>query len=786
MTPYLFRNSLRRSFLNPNSDLIVKLDPTAAHLYKCVFRILFPYDALCIQDSRRKATRFSQHKMMTLQYFVALPMTCVLLGGCVSSSGTTEKLGRKDSPQSAVSTVANVDSVRLAGADKEPGSWMSHGRTYSEQRFSPLTTVSKSNVSKLGLAWAYKLDVDRATEATPIVVDGVMYVTGALSIVSALDPVTGKELWKYDPKVARDKGRDGCCDVANRGVAIWKGKVYFGAYDGRLIALDAKSGERVWEVDTVADRSRSYTITGAPRIIRGKVIIGNGGAEFGVRGYVTAYDAENGDQLWRFFTVPGDPAQPAEDRAMAIARSTWTGDQWWKFGGGGTVWDSMAYDPELDLLYIGVGNGSSWNRHIRSPGGGDNLFLSSIVALKSDSGEYVWHYQTTPGDTWDYTATQHIILAELKIRGSVRKVLMQAPKNGFFYVIDRATGELLSAKKFAPANWASHVDMRTGRPVENPEADWMSKPALVSPGPLGAHNWQPMSYSPQTGLVYIPMQEAAALFVPDPSQGFSGKGNWHMGTKPISYPESFDDFKSIVDLHKGHLLAWDPVEQKEVWRQSYVTVWNGGTLSTAGGLVLQGTADGRFVAYSADSGEKLWETQANTGVMAGPITYEINGEQYISVAAGWGGAFPVVLGGLSEPAKVKPEARVLTYKLGGTATLPPPSNVLAPLPTPPKLSADDETVARGRDIYNRHCGMCHGPNAIAGSVLPDLRYLTAEKHQIFAGILAGAYASQGMPSMMDVLTPTDVDAVHQYIIKRSNDLNNQLSTRPVQGASAGS
>ncbi|WP_428424383.1 PQQ-dependent dehydrogenase, methanol/ethanol family [Methylibium sp.] len=732
-----------------------------------------------------KFLAFSQESMMTFRSLLTLPVTCAMFCGCVSSNRNVDKLSSADAAPAAASMAADVDSARMADADKESGSWMSHGRTYSEQRFSPLKKVSKDNVGKLGLAWTYKLDVDRATEATPIVVDGVMYVSGAFSIVSALDPVTGKELWKYDPKVPRDKDRDGCCDVANRGVAVWKGKVYFGAYDGRLIALDAKSGARAWEVDTVVDRTRSYTITGAPRIIKGKVIIGNGGAEFGVRGYVTAYDTENGKKLWRFFTVPGDPTQSAEGKAMEIALPTWKGEQWWKFGGGGTVWDSMAYDPELDLLYIGVGNGSIWNRHIRSPGGGANLFLSSIVALRPDSGEYVWHYQTTPGDTWDYTATQHIILADLKIGEGVRKVLMQAPKNGFFYVIDRVTGELLSAEKFAPANWASHVDMKTGRPVENPEADWKTKPALVSPGPLGAHNWQPMSYNPQTGLVYIPMQEAAALFVPDPTQTYSGKGNWHMGTQPIAFPENPKEFQGIVDLHKGHLVAWDPIAQKEVWRQSYVTVWNGGTLSTAGSLVFQGTADGRFVAYSAEKGEKLWETRANTGVMAGPITYEIKGEQYVSVAAGWGGAFPVILGGLSEPAKVRPEARVLTYKLGGMATLPPPNDAPTTLPEPPALKADDETVARGRSIYNGHCGMCHGPNAIAGSVLPDLRYLTAEKHRIFAGILAGAYASQGMPAMMDVLTLEDVEAVHQYLVKRSHDLKSQLSTLPMQGSSVG-
>jgi quinohemoprotein ethanol dehydrogenase len=696
--------------------------------------------------------------------------------------------GRSQAPGGDASKAAAapkpVDSERIIAADSEPGNWMSHGRTYSEQRFSPLDKVNKENVSKLGLAWQYKLDVDRATEATPIVVDGVMYVTGAFSIVSALDPVTGKELWKYDPQVPRDKDRDGCCDVANRGVAVWKGRVYFGAYDGRLIALDAKSGAKVWEVDTVVDKNRSYTITGAPRVFNDKVVIGNGGAELGVRGYVTAYDTETGKQVWRFFTVPGDPSLPPEDKAMEMAKATWKGDQYWKFGGGGTAWDALVYDPELGLLYIGVGNGSTWNRHVRSPGGGDNLFLSSIVALKADTGEYVWHYQTTPGDHWDYTATQNIILADLKFGDTTRKVLMQAPKNGFFYVIDRATGELISADKFAPTNWATHVDLKTGRPVENPEADYSTKPALVTPGPLGSHNWQPMSFNPQTGLVYIPMQEAVALFVPNQKQQFSGKGTWHMGLSPIALPEDTKELAGVVAAHKGHLVAWDPVAKKEVWRQSYVTLWNGGTLSTAGGLVFQGTADGRFVAYSADKGEKLWETAANTGVMAGPVSYEVNGEQYVTVAAGWGGAFPLALGGLSEPAKVRPEARILTYKIGGTATLPPPKNEPAKLPKPPEFKADEKTIARGRELYNGNCGMCHGPNAIAGSVIPDLRYLTPEKHQMFAGILAGAFASRGMPSVMDKFTAEDVEAVHQYVIKRAHDLKKELEAGASKPAEA--
>ena len=358
----------------------------------------------------------------------------------------------------AVAPAAAVNAQRLQQADKEPGNWMSHGRTYSEQRFSPLSQINDQTVSSLGLAWSFDMDTQRGIEATSIVVDGVMYTTGAWSIVYALDARTGKLLWTFDPKVPKEKAKHTCCDVVNRGVAVWKGQLFFGALDGRLFALNARTGKVKWEVATF-DPDLPYTITGAPRVVKDKVLIGNGGAEFGVRGFLGAYNVKDGSLAWRFYTVPGDPALGFESDAMKMAAQTWNGE-WWKLGGGGgTVWDSMAYDPELDLLYFGVGNGTPWNQEIRSPGGGDNLFLSSIVAVRPDTGEYVWHYQTTPGESWDYTATQSIILASIKLDGTERKVLMQAPKNGFYYVLDRATGELLSAENYIDITWATHVDM---------------------------------------------------------------------------------------------------------------------------------------------------------------------------------------------------------------------------------------------------------------------------------------------------------------------------------------
>ncbi len=697
-------------------------------------------------------------------------------------TGVWAMLGVTSIALADTSTVNQQRIVKAAHADagtREAGNWLSHGRTYSEQRFSPLKRINAGNVQQLGLAWQHKLDIDRAVEATPIVVDGVMYATGAGSIVYALNAVTGQSLWTYDPKVSGIDMAKGCCDIANRGVAVWKGKVFVGAYDGRLIALNASTGKPLWSTDTITDHSMNYTVTGAPRVVQGKVIIGNGGAEKGVRGYVAAYDADTGKLAWRFYTVPGDPTKPAESKALEAAQKTWFGNEYWKQGGGGTVWDAMAYDPDLDLLYIGTGNGSSWNRQFRSEGKGDNLYLSSIVALRPATGEYVWHYQTTPGDSWDFTATQHMILAELPINGQIRQVIMQAPKNGFFYVLDRKTGELLSAEKFAPANWASHVDKATGRPAIDWNAvDYNGTPKLVYPSPLGAHNWQPMSYNPQTGLVYIPMQESAAMLGAPATLPVKGThpAAWNLGASLLPPPEDPKVVKDITATIKGKLLAWDPVLQKARWTQDYANIWNGGTLSTAGNLVFQGTADGRVVAYMADTGKPVWESKVNSGVMAGPITYEVKGRQYVTFMSGWGGAYPLVLGAFANNAKVKPEARILTYALGGKATLPPARNEPQALPQLPPAPGDAAVVARGQSLFNDTCGFCHGVNAVSGGVIPDLRYMKpATREQFNDIVLNGLRAARGMPPFAGVMSAEDVSAIHAYLIKRSYDLKAELA-----------
>ncbi len=672
---------------------------------------------------------------------------------------------------------AEVNSDRLIKADSEPGSWMSHGRTYDEQRYSPLAQVNTENAAKLKLAWYAEIDTSRGQEATPIVVDGAMYITTAWSMVKAYDAKSGKLLWEYDPQVDRKKGVDACCDVVNRGVAVWESKVYVGTIDGRLIALDSKTGKVIWDELTV-DPSKPYTITGAPRIIKGKVMIGNGGAELGVRGYVSAYNANTGKLEWRFYTVPGNPENGFEQPELEEAAKTWKGE-WWKEGGGGTVWDSMAYDPTLDLLYIGVGNGSPWNQAYRSPGGGDNLFLSSIVALKPDTGKYVWHYQTTPGETWDYTATQHIILADLDINGSQRRVVMQAPKNGFFYVLDAKSGELLSAEPFAPINWATHVDMETGRPVENPEAryDQTGKVAVVQPGPLGAHNWHPMAYNPDTGLVYIPVWEQVGGYVTQEDFQAAGKG-WNTGTDFAKGTRAMMS-QGGPAKSQSYLLAWDPIEQKEVWRAEFSTPRSvAGVLTTAGNLVFQGDESGNFSAYDARSGLKVWSTGVQAKVVAAPSTFLVGEQQHIAVVVGARG-LPKGLSATTDASSNN--SRVLVFNTSGSAKLPEAIGDADAVASsadefkPPAIFGGYEFIAQGEQSYARFCSVCHGPQAVSADpgTFPDLRksprILTDE---VWAEVLIdGVLADKGMVSFKDQLSKEDVEAVRAYVVSEANRAN---------------
>jgi quinohemoprotein ethanol dehydrogenase len=673
---------------------------------------------------------------------------------------------RPEKPKSA----AQVNAARLLNADAEPQNWLTYGRTYNEQRFSPLKQINDQDAARLGLAWFFDLDTHRGQEATPLVVDGVMYFTTAWSKVVALDAATGKLLWSYDPKVPPEWAVNACCDVVNRGVAVWQGKVFVGTLDGRLVALDATSGRPVWQKLTI-DPVRRYTITGAPRVVQGKVIIGNGGAEMDARGYVSAYDAETGRLIWRFYTAPGDPANPFEQPLLAPAAKTWSG-QWWKYGGGGTVWDSIVYDAELDLLYIGVGNGVPWNRRIRSPGGGDNLFLASIIALKPETGRYVWHYQETPGDVWDYDACQQTILADISVGGRPRKVLMQAAKNGIFYVLDRGNGSLISAQPFTYINWASGVDMKSGRPLETVNARYPGEqPPPVVPGPLGAHSWQPMSYSPLTGLVYIPVNESGFEYKSPEHFAMSQlAGNFGLDMVAAGMPQDPKIKQAILASVKGKLLAWDPVRQKSAWALERPGPWNGGVLSTAGNLVFEGTAGGNFEAYRADNGLKLWSFPAQTGVMAGPVTYEVNGEQYVAVLAGWGGVFPMATGEVSfKSGRVRNLSRILVFKLDGKASLPPLPDVEPPRLNPPPLTASPASVNRGEKLFQHYCSTCHGDVAVSGGLVPDLRYSsTLANDQWFYIVRGGMLQSQGMVSFARELTKEDAAAIRAYVIFRAN------------------
>jgi quinohemoprotein ethanol dehydrogenase len=673
-------------------------------------------------------------------------------------------------PTTAAADVApaRVTAKRLLQADREPGNWMTHGRTWSEQRYSPLAQVNAGNVGKLGLAWSARLDIDHGTEATPLVVDGVMYTTGARSIVYAFDARNGKLLWKYDPKVPAKVLGKGCCDIVNRGVAAWEGKIYVGSFDGRLIALDARNGRKVWEVMTI-DPTQPYTITGAPRVARGKVYIGNGGSELGTRGYLSAYDAKTGKRVWRFYTVPDATPASKADAAMKLAAATWPGTVPWQFGGGGPVWDSMSYDPEFNLLYFGVGNATPWNRYQRNPQGGDNLFIASIVALDADTGRYVWHYQTTPNEGFDFDAAQQLILADLTIDGRPRKVLMQACKNGFFYVLDRKTGELISAEPFSRMTWATHVDRKTGRPVEDPAvSDYSKEPKLMWPGPMGAHTWNAMAFDPRTGLVYIPENEAPFLYINAPVTKFDPR-SWNLGLALPPTPEDPAGAAQILALFKGSLVAWDPVQQKAAWKVPYKSPGNGGVLATAGNVVFQGTADGRFVAYSADKGEKLWEANAQTGLIAPPIAYMVDGEQYIAISAGWGGGFPRFLGEIAAQNRMTTISRMLVYKIDGKEALPP-MPAAKPVPAPPVQQATKEQIDQGRTLYAQYCSFCHGGGATSGGSVPDLRHMDAETRQYFVGIvLGGMREERGMPNFVDRLSIEQANAIHAYLVKRAND-----------------
>ena len=706
--------------------------------------------------------------------------TLAILAGCGGSDQSTDAAVDTAPIADAKPQVAAVDTARIAAAAEQPEHWLSYGGSYGETRHSSLEQINRDTINDLGVAWVYEMAKPRGVEATPLVVDGVMYVTGSWSVVYALDARTGEELWSYDPKVAGEDAAKGCCDVVNRGVAVHNGKVFVGVFDGRLEALDAATGEVIWSNVTV-DQSKPYTITGAPRVFKDKVIIGNSGAELGVRGYVTAYNVDTGDVEWRFYTVPNPNKEPdgaASDAIFAkLANDTWgDGGEWTTAGGGGTVWDSIVYDPVNDQVLIGVGNGSPWNAEIRDPNSdGDNLFLSSIVALDADSGEYRWHYQTTPRDQWDYTATQQMIVTELPLgeNGAPRRVVMQAPKNGFFYVLDAATGELISADAFTAMTWATGID-ENGRPIEVQAARDLDEDYAILPGPTGAHNWHPMSYSPDTGLVYIPTNTWPLLYSrPDPNEEPT-PSIWNIGYRedagwPIAFPKGM--IEELRGMGGGSLMAWDPVAREPKWIVPFPVPFNGGTLSVASGLVLQANKGGEIVAYDAETGERVWSHGLVGGPGAAPMTYEIDGEQYVSILSGWGSTIALTYGLVFEDAVAPEMGRVITFKLGGNVELSKPLDQLATQVPKSQPVGDEALVAKGLKLFSANCQFCHGAFAISSGVLPDLRWspMTSSEAAWDSVLRDGVLSKRGMISFAEMLTKEETDAIRAYVVSQAWD-----------------
>lgn len=676
---------------------------------------------------------------------------------------------------------AQVDDERLARADREPQNWMVHGGNQLAQRYSGLDQITPGNISRLKPAWSMDFDTTRGQESTPLVVDGVIYVTTAWSKVYAVDAKTGKPLWQYDPQVPGPTAAKSCCDVVSRGAAVYRGKVYVATFDGRLVALDASNGKPAWTAQTV-DPDGTYAISGAPRVGRGLVYIGNAGGEFGGRGYVSAYDAESGALVWRFYTVPGDPARPdgaaSDEIHKSLTSRTWFGPHT-DYRGGANVWNSIVYDPDLDQVYLATGNGFPWARKFRSAGKGDNLFICSVVAVDAATGEYRWHYQETPGDSWDYDSVADMILADLAIGGEQRKVLMHAPKNGFFYNLDRRTGKLLSAQAYVPGiTWASRVDPKTGRPLIAANAYYDRKPVVLSPGEGGAHSWQPTAFSPRTGLLYLQAQaNSRTRYIPRSTyeyvKGQDDIGLWHFTTHAPeeSGPPPTDPAAPPVE---SYLLAWDPVAQRAAWR----TPGRGnGVLATAGGLVFQGherdVIMGELAAYRADTGEKVWSHPTPNALLTAPVSYSVDGEQYILAATGAGG---VAIIAQPQVVRERQPGRLVAFKLDGTATLPADPPPAGPM-RPTNETFAEAQVAQGKELYVLRCARCHGLNARASNIVPDLRRSRAlADAALWKSIVEdGAMATTGMIAWKTLLPGGGAESIRAYV---AGETRAALATAP--------
>jgi quinohemoprotein ethanol dehydrogenase len=705
--------------------------------------------------------------------------TLIALAGL---AGCTRQPPAAPAAAAPAARAAALDSERLARA--EPEQWFTPGRDANGTYFSPLRDITPDNVRRLGFAWDYKLGTSRGQEATPLIIDGVLYASSNFGRVYALDAATGKELWKYDPHVDGQWARYACCDAVNRGLIAFDGMLYVGAIDGWLHALDARTGQLRWKIDTLIgrDQRRPYTLTGAPLLAGDLVVVGNAGGDFaGARGYVTAYDRKTGTQRWRFFTVPRNPAEGPQDQPhLEAAVRTWDKAHPWDRGSGGTVWDGMAYDAALGLVYIGTANAAPYNSHGDGRKGGDELYAASILAIRAGDGSLAWYYQTVPQDRWDFDSTQKLVLADIDLGGRNRKVVMQAAKNGFYYVLDRQSGELLSAHNFAVATWTKGIDAKTGRPIPNPAADYDRGPALVFPSESGAHSWQPMAYDGGRGLTFIPVIESGNVIV-EAEHRRAGLVEGQF-TTPAFTPEGYDP-KAMQSLYgdlpplqalarglkndtasRGFLRAWSVAEHRVVWETPTATSWDGGVMATASGIVFQGDANGMLNAYAADDGRKLASVNLGSSMMAAPATYKVNGTQYVAIIAGYGGG-AVITGAPLDPASAAyrygNDARVIALKLDGPAPPLPAERQDPPWPALPPRPTDAKLVASGELIYNRYCSRCH---VFGRSILPDLRRMSPETHQIFhAIVLEGAYRAKGMGRFDDVLKPEDADAIHAYV-----------------------